>query len=74
VLINQLQLLCENLGVSMEPATGATADAYARHYEAPLSVQRGLVAPTARTPDLAPAQRDSMVFSVGVWHGCDGLW
>ncbi|MGB9227805.1 MAG: hypothetical protein WCB80_32230 [Mycobacterium sp.] len=55
VLINQLQLLCETLGASMEPATRATADAYARHYEAPLYAQRGLVAPTPTMQDLAAA-------------------
>ena len=30
VLVKQLELLCENLGVSMEPATRATATAYSR--------------------------------------------
>jgi hypothetical protein len=69
VLINQLQLLCESLGVSMEPATRTTADAYARHYEAPLYTQRGLIPPTPTIQDLAPPRRESLIFSVGSWHG-----
>ena len=42
VLVKQLELLCENLGVSMEPATRATATAYSTHYETPLFAHRGL--------------------------------
>ena len=54
VLIKQLEQLCERLGVSMEPATPATANAYATIYERPLFEQRGLIPPTINlhTPDL----------------------
>ena len=69
VLINQLQLLCESLGASMEPATRASAEAYARHYEAPLYAQRGLIPPTPTMQDLAPPRRESLIFSVGSWQG-----
>ncbi|MGO9351056.1 MAG: TRAFAC clade GTPase domain-containing protein [Mycobacterium sp.] len=69
VLINQLQLVCESLGASMESATRATADAYARHYEAPLFAQRGLIPPTPTMQDLAPIRRESLIFSVGSWNG-----
>ncbi len=69
VLINQLQRLCESLGASMEPTTRASADAYARHYEAPLYTQRGLIPPTPTMQDLAPARRESLIFSVGSWRG-----
>lgn len=53
----------------MEPATRATADAYARHYEAPLFAQRGLIPPTPTMQDLAPTRRESLIFSVGSWNG-----
>ncbi|WNG93706.1 hypothetical protein [Mycobacterium sp. ITM-2016-00318] len=68
VLVKQLQLLCENLGFSMEPATRATATAYSTHYETPLFVQRGLIPPTPTVHTQASLQREPLIFSIGIWH------
>lgn len=69
VLIKQLELLCEGLGVSMEPATPATATAYATNYERPLYVQRGLIPPTPAAHTQASYQREPLIFSIGAWQG-----
>ncbi|HOW94725.1 hypothetical protein [Mycolicibacterium fallax] len=69
VLIKQLELLCERLGVSMEPATQATASAYASIYERPLFEQRGLIPPTPAAHTQASGQREPLVYSIGSWHG-----
>ena len=68
VLVKQLELLCENLGVSMEPATRATATAYSAHYETPLFVQRGLIPPTPTVHTQASLQREPLIFSLGIWQ------
>jgi hypothetical protein len=68
VLVKQLELLCENLGVSMEPATRATATAYSTHYETPLFMQRGLIPPTPTVHTQASLQREPLIFSIGIWH------
>ena len=69
VLVKQLELLCESLGVSMEPATRATAEAYTTNYENPLYVQRGLMPPTPTVATQTSQQREPLIFSVGAWHG-----
>jgi Double-GTPase 2 len=68
VLVKQLELLCENLGVSMEPATRATATAYATHYETPLFAHRGLIPPTPTVHTQASLQREPLIFSIGIWR------
>jgi hypothetical protein len=68
VLVKQLELLCENLGVSMEPATRATATAYSAHYETPLFMQRGLIPPTPTVHTQASLQREPLIFSIGIWQ------
>lgn len=69
VLVKQLELLCERLGVSMEPATRSTANAYAENYERPLFEQRGLIPPTPVSHTQATHQREPLIFSIGAWHG-----
>jgi hypothetical protein len=69
VLIKQLELLCEKLGMSMEPVTRASADAYERNYERPLYEQRGLIPPTPTVQTQASHQRVPLMFSVGSSHG-----
>jgi hypothetical protein len=69
VLVKQLQLLCEQLGFSMDPATRATAMAYATTYEKPLFEQRGLIPPTPAVVTQSSAQREPLVFSIGAWDG-----
>ncbi len=69
VLVKQLELLCENLGFSMEPATRATATAYSTHYETPLFAHRGLIPPTPTVHTQASLQREPLIFSIGVWQG-----
>ncbi len=69
VLIKQLELLCERLGVSMEPATSGTTTSYANNYERPLFIQRGLIPPTPAADVQASYQREPLVFNIGVWHG-----
>jgi hypothetical protein len=69
VLVKQLQLLCESLGVSMEPSTQASADAYTHHYETPLYVQRGLIAATPTMQHHCPPQQQPLIFSIGFWQG-----
>lgn len=69
VLVKQLELLCEHLGVSMQPATRATTTAYAMNYETPLYVQRGLVPPTPTVQTQASHQREPLIYGIGVWHG-----
>lgn len=69
VMVKQLQLLCERLGYSMDPATKATAMAYATTYERPLFEQRGLIPPTPAVATQSSAQREPLVFSIGAWHG-----
>ena len=65
VLIKQLEQLCERLGVSMEPATPATANAYATIYERPLFEQRGIA---AATPAAAvAAHQPPLIFNIGFW-------
>jgi hypothetical protein len=65
VLIKQMELLCEGLGVSMAPATGASAEAYAQNYEQPLYEQRGLIPPTPTLQTQAPHQREPLIFTIG---------
>lgn len=69
VLVKQLELLCEQLGVAMEPATRATAEAYTTNYETPLYVQRGLMPPTPTVATQSNQQREPLIFSVGSWQG-----
>ncbi|KZS51730.1 hypothetical protein A4G26_19975 [Mycobacterium kansasii] len=69
VLVKQLQLLCEQLGYAMEPATRATAAAYATDYETPLFVQRGLLPPTPTVLTQTSTQREPLIFCLGFWHG-----
>jgi hypothetical protein len=69
VLVRQLQLQCERLGYSMDPATRATAAAYATTYEKPLFEQRGLIPPTPAIVTQSSTQREPLVFSIGAWHG-----
>jgi hypothetical protein len=69
VLIKQLQLLGETLGVSIEPATRSTAAAYATTYEEPLFEQRGLIPPTPTVDTQSSRQREPLMFSLGTWHG-----
>ncbi len=69
VLVKQLELLCENLGLSMESATRATAAAYSTNYQTPLFVQRGLIAPTQPVHTQASLQREPLIFSIGIWSG-----
>ncbi|MBV8348614.1 MAG: hypothetical protein JOZ49_14120, partial [Mycolicibacterium sp.] len=69
VLIKQLELLCESLGVSMEPANASAAQAYAINYETPLYVQRGLIPPTPTAQIQPPHQREPLTFSIGSWNG-----
>jgi len=68
VLVKQLELLCENLGVSMEPTTRATATAYVTHYETPLFAHRGLIPPTPTVHTQASLQREPLIFSIGIWQ------
>lgn len=69
VLVKQLELICESLGVAMEPATPGTAHGYAEHYERPLFEQRGLIPPTVAAHVQASYQREPLVFSIGAWDG-----
>jgi Double-GTPase 2 len=69
VLIKQLELVCEDLGVSMEPATRASADAYIQNYEQPLYEQRGLIPPTPTLQAQAPHQREPLIFTIGARDG-----
>lgn len=69
VLVKQLQLLCERMGVSMDPVTRDTAAAYATTYENPLYVQRGLVPPTPTVQTQAEHHRQPLMFSIGAWGG-----
>jgi hypothetical protein len=69
VLVKQLELLCERLGVAMEPATRTTAVTYANNYERPLYAQRGLIPPTPAAHIQASYQREPLIFSIGVWQG-----
>jgi hypothetical protein len=69
VVVKQLELLCENLGVSMEFATRAGAAAYSAYYEKPLHVQRGLLPPTPTVHTQTSLQREPLIISIGVWHG-----
>lgn len=69
VLVKQLELLCERLGVSVEPATPDTAATYANDYQRPLFVQRGLIPATPAAHVQASYQRHPLVFSIGPWHG-----
>lgn len=69
VLIKQLELLGEHLGVSVEPANSASATAYANNYERPLFVERGLIPPTPAVHTEASYQRNPLVFSIGAWQG-----
>lgn len=69
VLVKQLELLCENLGLSFEPATRATAAAYSTNYETPLFVQRGLIPPTQPVHTRASLEREPLTFSIGIWRG-----
>jgi hypothetical protein len=69
VLIKQLELLCETLGVSMEPVSRASQDAYERNYQRPLYEQRGLIPPTPIVHAQAPYQRVPLMFSMGSWQG-----
>ncbi|OBF27648.1 hypothetical protein [Mycobacterium sp. ACS4331] len=69
VLVKQLELLCERLGVAMSPVTRATAAAYAVNYENPLYVQRGLIAPTPTVATQSSHQREPLMFSLGMWGG-----
>ncbi|MDH6196277.1 hypothetical protein M2272_002920 [Mycobacterium frederiksbergense] len=69
VLVRQVELLCERLGVPMRPVTRDTTVSYVNNYERPLFVERGLMpsTPTARTQ--ASYQRVPLIFSVGSWAG-----
>jgi Double-GTPase 2 len=69
VLIKQMQLLCEGLGVSMEPATRASADSYMLNYEQPLYELRGLIPPTPTLLAQAPQQREPLIFTLGLRDG-----
>lgn len=69
VLIKQMQLLCEGLGISMEPATRASADAFMVNYEQPLYELRGMIPPTPMLRRQAPNQRESLIFTIGVRDG-----
>lgn len=69
VLVKQLELLCERLGVAMEPATTAAAAAYTSNYEKPLFEERGLMPPTASARTQASYQREPLIFSIGAWQG-----
>ncbi len=69
VLVKQLELLCERLGVSMEPATAVAADSYVNNYERPLFVERGLIPPTAAAHTQASYQREPLIYSIGTWYG-----
>jgi hypothetical protein len=69
VLVKQLQLLCENIGISMEPATRATATAYEVNYQRPLFVQRNMMQPTPPVQTQSSLQREPLVFSIGSWDG-----
>ena len=69
VLVKQLELLCETLGVSMDPASRATAASYSTNYETPLFMQRGLIPPTPPVHTQASLQREPLIFSIGIWHG-----
>lgn len=53
----------------MEPASRATANAYATNYERPLFEQRGLIPPTPPMQAQASSQREPLVYSIGAWHG-----
>ena len=69
VLVKQLQLLCEQLGVSMEPATRQTASAYEVNYQRPLFVQRNMIQATAPVQSQSTLQREPLVYSIGTWQG-----
>lgn len=69
VLVKQLQLMCEQLGASMEPANPETAGTYAAHYERPLFEQRGLIPPTPAAYTQASYQREPLIYSIGSWNG-----
>lgn len=69
VLVKQLELLCETLDTSMEPATPTTAATYQNHYERPLFEQRGLIPPTPAAHVQSSYQRDPLIFSIGPWRG-----
>ncbi|MBS9533716.1 hypothetical protein KIH27_08970 [Mycobacterium sp. M1] len=69
VLVKQLQLLCERLGYSMEPANRSTAESYTTNYETPLFAERGLIPPTPTVLTQTSTQREPLIFSLGVWHG-----
>jgi Double-GTPase 2 len=69
VSIKQMQLLCEGVGVSMEPASRVSADAYALNYEQPLYDLRGMVPPTPTLQTQVPNQRLPLIFSIGIRDG-----
>lgn len=69
VLIKQMQLLCESIGVSMEPVTRASAAAYTVNYVRPLYEQRGLIEPTPALHAQAAHQREPLIFTIGIRDG-----
>lgn len=69
VLVKQLELLCERLGVPMDPVTPDTAASYTNNYERPLFVERGLIPPTPTARTQASYQRVPLIFSIGAWDG-----
>lgn len=65
VLVKQLKRLANALGSVLEPADDLTARTYARVYEEPLYVQRGIMEPTQRSSNADSSVRIPLVWSLG---------
>lgn len=68
VMVKQLQLLGEKMGIPVEPANNETAQIFAAKYEEPLYEQRGIL---EATPPMAAggSQREPLIFGLGQWNG-----
>ena len=69
VLVKQLEMLCVQLGVSMEPVNRATAASYEENYEKWLFIERGLIPATSPMHTQTSLQREPLVYSIGTWQG-----
>ena len=69
VLVKQLQLLCDQLGVSMEPVNRATAASYEENYQKWLFIERGLIPATRPMHTQTSLQREPLIYGVGTWQG-----
>ena len=69
VLIKHAQLLCEELGVSMDPLTSANPEAYLMNHERTLYESRGFSPSTPTLHSRAPQHREPLIFAMGVRDG-----